>query len=183
MVRCVVVLGGVLVLGTVAAAHVAARQAQPQVDPGVAHFQAFFAAGGFRLHIPDLTRYACRCSPFSSSLQVMLKQNVSECLFNSLPNAGSPRLRGSHLFVRGGRRRLRRSELPVDTIELARYLIGKTLVHDLAEGRVSGRIVETEAYPVGDAAAHSFRGQTPRNRSLFSGAGTRTFTLPTVRAG
>jgi DNA-3-methyladenine glycosylase len=64
-------------------------------------------------------------------------------------------------------RRLSRSELPVDTVDLARYLIGKTLVHDSAEGRMSGRIVETEAYVVGDAAAHSFRGRTPRNRSLF----------------
>jgi DNA-3-methyladenine glycosylase len=57
--------------------------------------------------------------------------------------------------------------LPVDTIELARYLIGKTLVHNMACGRISGRIIETEAYPVGDAAAHHFRGVTPGNRSLF----------------
>jgi DNA-3-methyladenine glycosylase len=64
-------------------------------------------------------------------------------------------------------RRLRRAELPVDTIELSRFLIGKILVHDLPYGRMSGRIVETEAYPVGDAAAHSYRGETPRNRSLF----------------
>ncbi|MBZ5698707.1 MAG: DNA-3-methyladenine glycosylase [Acidobacteriia bacterium] len=64
-------------------------------------------------------------------------------------------------------RRLRRSELPENTVTLARYLIGKTLVHDLPQGRISGRIVETEAYPVGDAAGHAFRGATPSIRSLF----------------
>jgi len=64
-------------------------------------------------------------------------------------------------------RRLRRSELPSDTIELARYLIGKTLVHKLSRVRLSGRIVETEAYTVGDAAGHAFRGETPSIRSLF----------------
>jgi len=62
---------------------------------------------------------------------------------------------------------LRRAELPVDTADLACYLIGKTLVHDLHRGRLSGRIVETEAYVVGDAAAHAFIGRTPRNQSLF----------------
>ncbi len=64
-------------------------------------------------------------------------------------------------------RRLRRAELPTDTNDLARYLIGKTLVHDLPRVRLSGRIVETEAYPVGDAAGHAFGGLTPSRRSLF----------------
>ena len=62
---------------------------------------------------------------------------------------------------------LARSELPIDTAALARYLIGKLLVRELPEGVVSGRIVETEAYVVGDAAGHGYRGMTPRNRSLF----------------
>ncbi len=71
----------------------------------------------------------------------------------------------------GRLRRLRRAELPVDTVELARYLIGKVAVHDTDAGRLSGRIVETEAYPVGDSAGHAFRGETPRNRTLFLGHG------------
>jgi DNA-3-methyladenine glycosylase len=64
-------------------------------------------------------------------------------------------------------RRLRRSELPTDTIALARFLVGKAVVHELPEGRVSGRIVETEAYPPGDPAGHHFRGPTPRIRSMY----------------
>ena len=64
-------------------------------------------------------------------------------------------------------RRLRRAELPADTTEMARFLIGKTVVRELRGARLSGRIVEAEAYLHGDAAAHSFRGQTLRNATLF----------------
>ena len=64
-------------------------------------------------------------------------------------------------------RRLQLAELPADTVQLARFLIGKVVVHDLAAGRLSGRIVETEAYPPGDPAGHHYRGPTRRNRSLF----------------
>jgi DNA-3-methyladenine glycosylase len=64
-------------------------------------------------------------------------------------------------------RRLELAELPADTVKLARFLIGKVVVHDLAAGRLSGRIVETEAYPPGDPAGHHYRGPTRRNRSLF----------------
>ena len=62
---------------------------------------------------------------------------------------------------------LARSELPVDTAALARFLIGKLLVRELPEGAAIGRIVETEAYVVGDAAGHAYGGMTPRVRALF----------------
>ncbi|HEY6946684.1 MAG TPA: DNA-3-methyladenine glycosylase [Candidatus Acidoferrum sp.] len=68
-------------------------------------------------------------------------------------------------------RRIRRSELPEDTVDLARFLIGKVVVHELPAGRVSGRIVETEAYPPGDPAGHHFRGPTPRIRSMYLAPG------------
>src|SRR5215472_9174121 len=68
-------------------------------------------------------------------------------------------------------RPLRREELPTDTVALARYLIGKVVVHDLPEGRVSGRIVEDEAYPPGDPAGHHFRGPTPRIRPMYLARG------------
>jgi DNA-3-methyladenine glycosylase len=68
-------------------------------------------------------------------------------------------------------RRLRRSDLPANTVKLARFLIGKVIVHELPNGRVSGRIVETEAYPPGDPAGHHFRGPTPRIRSMYLAPG------------
>jgi DNA-3-methyladenine glycosylase len=68
-------------------------------------------------------------------------------------------------------RRFRQSALPVSTVELARWLLGKTLVHELPEGETRGRIVETEAYVVGDSSGHAFRGITPRNQSLFLSPG------------
>jgi DNA-3-methyladenine glycosylase len=56
--------------------------------------------------------------------------------------------------------RLIRSLSPA--VSLAKYL-----VRALPEGVASGRIIETEAYVVGDAAGHAYRGMTQRNRSLF----------------
>jgi DNA-3-methyladenine glycosylase len=83
---------------------------------------------------------------------------------------------------------LTRDELPLDTVELARFMVGKYLVYDLAEPfpvrgvpgirngeaepvlyerRLSGRIVEMEAYPVGDSTSHAFIGRRAWNGSMF----------------
>ena len=64
-------------------------------------------------------------------------------------------------------RRLSRARLPSDTVELAGYLIGKTIVRKTGRNRISGRIVETEAYPPGDRSGHAYHGRTARNQCLF----------------
>jgi DNA-3-methyladenine glycosylase len=66
---------------------------------------------------------------------------------------------------------LSRADIPVDTEQLARFLIGKMLVRSMDDGMAAGRIVETEAYVVGDAAGHAYRGVTPRNHALFLAPG------------
>lgn len=66
---------------------------------------------------------------------------------------------------------LQRKDVPRDTVALARFLLGKIVVRRLDAGTAMGRIVETEAYLVGDPACHAFRGMTPRNRSLFLDVG------------
>lgn len=62
-----------------------------------------------------------------------------------------------------------------DTLLIARELLGKTLVVPAADGkRVSGKIVETEAYcGIEDKAAHSYNNRrTARTETMYAVGGT-----------
>jgi DNA-3-methyladenine glycosylase len=58
------------------------------------------------------------------------------------------------------------------TLVVAQELLGKMVMRRLATGEtLCGIIVETEGYLTGDPASHAFRGETPRNRTMFGPPG------------
>lgn len=59
-----------------------------------------------------------------------------------------------------------------DTLHAARDLLGKKLVRKIGSIKLSGMIVETEAYCGSeDSACHAHRGKTPRNSVMFGKPG------------
>jgi DNA-3-methyladenine glycosylase len=67
----------------------------------------------------------------------------------------------------GEPRRLHPDDFAGDAVDVARALIGCTLLVD----GVGGRIVEAEAYDRADPASHSHAGPTARNASMFGPPG------------
>lgn len=62
--------------------------------------------------------------------------------------------------------------LQQDAVIVAQQLIGYRLYIRQEDGSlVGGTIVETEAYTAEDAASHTFRGETLRNKVMFGDAG------------
>jgi len=68
--------------------------------------------------------------------------------------------------------KLSRSFYEQSTIDVAKQLLGKFLIHRHADATLVGRIVETEAY-LGphDLACHAAKGRTKRTEVMFGAAG------------
>ena len=68
--------------------------------------------------------------------------------------------------------RLPRSFFARNVVLVARDLLGRVLVSQLADGPVAVRLTEVEAYRgLDDSASHAFRGPTPRTEVMFGPAG------------
>jgi len=58
-----------------------------------------------------------------------------------------------------------------DTIEAARSILGRVIVHRTPGGIIAGRIVEAEAYTSNDPSCHACKGMTKRNARMFGPPG------------
>jgi DNA-3-methyladenine glycosylase len=73
-------------------------------------------------------------------------------------------------------RRLPRKFFLQPTLDVAKALLGKYLVHEYRGRRLAGRIVETEAYiGVRDKAAHSYGGRRTKRNEVEYGPGGHVY--------
>ncbi len=69
-------------------------------------------------------------------------------------------------------KKLKRKFFSQSTLKVAKNLLGKFLVRKINNHKLSGKIVEVEAYHgFNDRASHAFRGKTSRNEVMFGQAG------------
>ncbi|MCD4740371.1 DNA-3-methyladenine glycosylase [archaeon] len=66
---------------------------------------------------------------------------------------------------------LSRSFYERDTIEVAKNLLGKTIIKKTSQGTMTGLITEVEAYKENDEASHSCNGKTKRSEIMFGKPG------------
>jgi hypothetical protein len=89
MLRCMIMFGGVLIFGAVAAADVTTTEAQAQVYPTIAHLEAFFATGAVRFYVSDLFGVLASLGHGRVSSESMLDQLLPGIyLQNSYPSTG-----------------------------------------------------------------------------------------------
>ena len=59
-----------------------------------------------------------------------------------------------------------------DTVQVAKELLGKTLVRKIGKQKLTGTIIETEAYKgKNDPASHASKKKTERNKVMFGQVG------------
>jgi DNA-3-methyladenine glycosylase len=73
-------------------------------------------------------------------------------------------------------KKLERAFYERETLDVARDLLGKYLVHHTTDGKTVGKIVEVEAYVgVNDAACHAYNGKNTKRTKIMFGQGGHAY--------
>jgi DNA-3-methyladenine glycosylase len=73
-------------------------------------------------------------------------------------------------------KKLERAFYERETLDVARDLLGKYLVHHTTDGKTVGKIVEVEAYVgINDAACHAYNGKNTKRTKIMFGQGGHAY--------